>query len=74
MAMKDYEMTQQSYEEFLDRLVERFPPERRLRGLTPAQRLAGLSAEEILNGLSAEEILNALPPEVRELLAKKMEH
>jgi len=83
MAMKDYEMAEQSYEEVLDQLFERLPPEKRVRGLTPEQRMAGLSAtqrmaglppEQRMAGLSPEEIVDALPPEVRELLAKKSEH
>ncbi|HSN98431.1 MAG TPA: hypothetical protein VLS89_09035 [Candidatus Nanopelagicales bacterium] len=56
MAIKDYEAAQLSYEEVLEQMVERLPPEKRLRGLT------------------AEEILKAIPPEVREQLAKKLEH
>jgi hypothetical protein len=73
MAMKDYEMAEQSYEEVLDRLVERLPPQKRVRGLTPEERMAGLSAEQRMAGLPPEEVVDALSPEVRELLAKKSE-
>jgi hypothetical protein len=74
MAMKDYDLAQQSYEEVLDQLFERVPTEKRIRGLTPEQRMAGLSTAQRIAGLPPEEILDALPPEVRELLAKKSEH
>ena len=83
MAMKDYEMAQKSYEEVLEQLVERLPPEKRLRSLTPEQRLArlapeqrlaGLAPEQRLAGLALDEILSALSPEVRELLTRKLEH
>jgi hypothetical protein len=72
MAMKDYEAAKGSYEEVLEKLVERLPPEKRLRGLTPEQRLAGLAPEQRLAGLTIEQILGALTPEAREQFAKKL--
>jgi hypothetical protein len=81
MAMKDYEAAKGSYEEVLDKLIERLPVEKRLRGLapeqvaqtlTPEQRLAGLLPEQRLAGLTVEQILSALPPEAREQFAKKL--
>jgi hypothetical protein len=65
MAMKDYEMAQQSYEEVLDQLVERLPPEKRVRGLTPEERMAGLSATQRMAGLPPEQRMAGLPPEQR---------
>ncbi|WP_437624605.1 hypothetical protein [Sorangium sp. So ce1151] len=64
MAMKDYELARQSYEEVLEQMLAQLPPEKLLARLTPEQRLAGLTPEEILR---------AIPPEVQELLAKKLD-
>lgn len=72
MAMKDYDAAKESYEEVLDALIERVPPEKRLRGLAPEQRLAGLAPEQRLAGLTVDQILSALSPEEREQLAKKL--
>jgi hypothetical protein len=75
LAMRDIEAAERSLDEVLDEMIERrFPPERRLRGLTPEQRLAGLAPEQRLAGLTPEQILEALPPEALELLARKLHH
>ncbi|AUX42466.1 uncharacterized protein SOCE26_038990 [Sorangium cellulosum] len=82
MAMKDYELARQSYQEVLDQMLAQVPPEQvlsrytpgqRLDGLTPGQRLDGLTPGQRLDGLTPEEILRAIPPEMRELLAKKLD-
>ncbi|WP_437648655.1 hypothetical protein [Sorangium sp. So ce362] len=72
MAMKDYELARQSYEEVLEQMVAQLPPEKLLAKLTPEQRIEGLTPEQRFEGLTPEEILRAIPPEVRELIAKKL--
>ncbi|MDS4069324.1 MAG: hypothetical protein RKO24_06855 [Candidatus Competibacter sp.] len=37
-------------------IVDRLPPEERLRGLKPEERLRGLEVEEWLHGLGPEEL------------------
>ena len=46
-------------------MLDRLPPEERLRGLPPEERLRGLPPEERLRGLPPEERLRGLPPEER---------
>jgi hypothetical protein len=47
----------------IDEILEKLPPE---------ERLKGLSAEERLKGLSAEEVVRGLPPETLEALARQL--
>jgi hypothetical protein len=53
------ELTPEEQQAVLDRL----PPEERLRGLGPEERLRGLGPEERLRGLGPEERLRGLSPE-----------
>ncbi len=83
MAMRDIDAAQKSYEAVLAELVEKLPPERRLRGLTPEQRFEGLTPEQRfegltpeqrLAGLTPEQILAILPPAAVEEYARKLRH
>jgi hypothetical protein len=65
MAMRDIDAAEQSYEAVLAEILEKLPPEKRVRGLTPEQRLAGLTPEQILA---------ALPPGALEEYARKLRH
>jgi hypothetical protein len=65
MAMKDVDVAQQSYQAVLDELIEKQPPEKRLRGLTPEQILAVLPPEQMLAGLTPEQRNAGLTPEQR---------
>ncbi|XXX78778.1 hypothetical protein WMF30_08375 [Sorangium sp. So ce134] len=65
MAMKDYELARQSYEEVLEQMVAQLPPEKLLARLTPEQRLAGLTPEEMIAQLPPEKLLARLTPEQR---------
>jgi hypothetical protein len=64
-AMKDYEAAKGSYEEVLEKLVERLPPEKRLRGLGPAQVVKAFPPEEVAEVLTPEQRLAGLAPEQR---------
>jgi hypothetical protein len=63
--MKDENKVVESFEQALERLVARLPPERRLAGLAPEQRLDGLAPEQRLAGLAPEQRLAGLAPEQR---------
>jgi hypothetical protein len=65
MAMKDVDVAQQSYQAVLAELIEKQPPEIRLRGLTPEERVAGLTPEQILA---------LVPPSAVEEYARKLRH
>jgi hypothetical protein len=56
----------------IDELLKSLPAEERLKGLPAEERLKGLPAEERLKGLSAEELVRALPPEIVEVLARRL--
>ncbi|WP_437308549.1 hypothetical protein [Sorangium sp. So ce388] len=65
MAMKDYELARQSYEEVLEQMLAQLPPEKLQARLTPEQRLAGLTPEEMVAQLPPEKLLTRLTPEQR---------
>jgi len=77
-AMSNQDM--EGYDELLQKLLEKLPPEQRLAGLPPEQRLAGLAPEQRLAGLAPEQRLTgldrdhqalALPVEVLRLLPEE---
>jgi hypothetical protein len=51
----DYDEVAMSLEQFMEALVEKFPPEIRVKGLAPEDRMKGLAPEELIEGLSPEE-------------------
>src|SRR4051794_1454713 len=55
----------EEYDEVVNKLLAKLPPEQRLAGLAPEERLAGLAPEERLAGLAPEERLAGLAPEQR---------
>lgn len=61
MAIQELE----DYEEVMRKLLEKLPPERRIRavGLTPEERVAGLAPEQRLAGLAPEQRVAGLAPE-----------
>ncbi|WP_437336530.1 hypothetical protein [Sorangium sp. So ce394] len=65
MAVKDYELARQSYEEVLEQMLAQLPPEKLLAKLTPEQRLEGLTPEQRFEGLTPEQRFEGLTPEQR---------
>jgi hypothetical protein len=59
--MKDEDKVVESFEQAMQRILVRLPPERRLAGLTPEQRLAGLTPEQRLAGLTEAQAGLAMP-------------
>ncbi len=78
--MKDEDKVVASFDQAMDRLLARLPPERRLAGLAPEQRLAGLTEaqavlalpNEMLRALSGE-YLATLPRGTRAAIQRRLE-
>jgi hypothetical protein len=68
--MKDENKVVESFEQALERLVTRLPPEKRLLGLTEAQTVLALP-DAMLRGFS-DEYLASLPPETRAAIEKRI--
>ena len=67
--MKQQDVTDMpGYSEMFQKLVEAWPVENRLAGLTPEERLAGLAPEQRLSGLDRDHQALALPVEVLRVL------
>src|SRR5262249_54108247 len=47
----DYDEVNMSLEQFMEAMIEKFPPEIRLKGLAPEERVKGLAPEERVKGL-----------------------
>ncbi len=72
---QDTDMTDKMKEfvrETMEQIRNNIPVEERLKGIAAEERLKGLSAEERLTGLSAVEVVRALPPEILEVLTRKL--
>lgn len=67
MGAQIHEM--EGYDEVVQKLVEKLPPERRVAGLSPEQVLAAYKPEERVAGLSPEQILLTLPDDALRALS-----
>ncbi|WP_437939403.1 hypothetical protein [Sorangium sp. So ce341] len=71
-VLKDYELARRCYEEVMEKMIEQLSREELLEMLSPVQPLDAGSHEQRRPALTPEEFRRSLPPEVREMLEKKL--
>jgi len=72
---EDADMSQKLQEfvrQTIDEILQKLPPEERLKGLPPEEILKQVPPEDRLKGLSPEEAFRALTPEMREALLRQL--